>query len=123
VTYSACTIIGGLNRIIVTKRDAPRNLCVVMALTQPWTNPFSITLPQQWGIESAYETPASADCRTSGPSGSVDANGGTGTIALPPTPTPTVDIDVTLTFPPGDAGARPSEQLMATGVVAPIGCQ
>ena len=122
VSYAGCTFIGGIDRIVVAKRDAQRNLCVVFVLGAPG-NPFNLTLPQNWGMESAFAMPATSDCRFRfPPSGSVEANGGTGTVALPPTPTPTVDIDVTLTFPPGDAGAGASERLMATGVVAPLGC-
>ena len=107
----------------MAKRDAQQNLCVVFVLAQQAPNPFNLTLPQNWGMEYAFAMPAMSDCRLRfPPSGSPEAAAGSGTVALPPTPTPTVDIDVTLTFPPTDAGFSGSDRLMATGVVAPLGC-
>ena len=112
-----------MNRVVVAKRDPQQNLCVVLVLGQGAPNPFNLTLPQGWGMEYAFAMPAMSDCRLRfPPSSSPEAAVGSGTVALPPTPTPTVDIDVTLTFPPTDADFSGSERLMATGVVAPLGC-
>jgi hypothetical protein len=123
VSYSGCTFTGGINRIVVAKRDAQQNLCVVFVLAQQAPNPFNLTLPPNWGMEYAFAMPAMSDCRLRfPPSGSPEAAAGSGTVALPPTPTPTVDIDVTLTFPPTDAGFSGSARLMVTGVVAPLAC-
>jgi hypothetical protein len=122
VSYSACTVIGGINRTVVAKRDAQRNLCVVFVLGAPG-NPFNLTLPANTGMESAFAMPAIPDCRIRfPPTGAVEASGGTGSMALPPTPQPTVQIDMTLTFPANDAGAAASERLMASGFIAPAGC-
>jgi hypothetical protein len=123
VSYSACTFIGGINRTVIAKRDTQRNLCVVLVLDAPGTNPFNLNLPQTWGMEFAFEMPALADCRLRvPPPAAVAASGGTGFVALPATPQATVDIDVTLTFPPADAGVGTSERLMTTGLLAPPSC-
>ena len=123
VSYSGCTFVGGVNRIVVAKRDTQQNLCVVFVLAQQAPNRFNLTLPQDWGMEFAFAMPAMSECRRlSPPSGSSEAAVGSGTVALPPTPTPTVNIDVTLTFPPTDADFSGSARLMAASVVAPLGC-
>jgi hypothetical protein len=118
ISYSGCMFVGGINRFVIAKRDTPRNLCVVLVLDSPGSNPFNLTLPANWGMEFAFAMPAQPNCLLRfPPSGSVAASGGMGTVALPPTPQPTANFDVTLTFPPADAGAGASERLMATGVL------
>ena len=85
VSYSACIFIGGIDWVVVAKRDPPRNLCVVLVLGAPGSNPFDLTLPQNWGMEFAFAMPAQADCRVRfPPSGSVEASGGMGSVELPP---------------------------------------
>ena len=91
MSYSGCTFVGGVNRIVLAKRDAQQNLCVVFVLAQQAPNPFNLTLPKDWGMEYAFAMPAMSDCRLRfPPSGSSEAAVGSGTVALPPTPTPTV---------------------------------
>jgi hypothetical protein len=123
VSYSGCSFGGGIVRLVVAKRDTQKNLCVVLVLDQPGTNPFNLTLPQSWGMEFAFAMPATAaSCLARfPPAGSVAAIGGTGTVGIPPTPTPVAMVDVTLTFP-ADAGVGPTERLLADSVTAPLGC-
>jgi hypothetical protein len=122
VSYSGCSFVGGIDRLVVAKRDAQRNLCVVLVLDEPGTNPFTVTLPSPWGVEFAFAMPATASCLMRfPPTGSVAAVGVAGTVSLTTTPSPVTTVDVTLTFPT-DAGVGPSERLTADSVAAALGC-
>jgi hypothetical protein len=124
VTYTGCTFVGGINRVVIAKRDAARDLCVVLVLGSPATNPFNLTLPPNTGTEYAYAMRAQADCRQRfPPAGMVPAIGGMGSVVSLPTPQPTYSIDVTLMFSPDPTiGVAATERLAATNVLASLGC-
>jgi hypothetical protein len=125
ISYAGCMFIGGVNRLVIAKRDTARDLCVVLVLASPVTNnPFNLTLPPSMGMEYAYAMPAQADCRQRNlPPGAASAIGGTGSVVSLPTPQPTYNVDVTFTFQPDSSiGVGASERLMATSVLASVGC-
>ena len=80
ISYLGCRFIGGLNRIVVAKRDTSRNLCVNVVLVAPATAPAGLTLPPNYGVErvtvgTASQCPTNAVIGT--PAGPV-----TGTVEL-----------------------------------------
>jgi hypothetical protein len=118
VTYSACQFGSGIARFVIAKRDAARDRCVVLVLTQPGSsNRLGLVLPMSLGVESAfYFTPENGECLVRGPaSGSEAAESGSGTVTRE-----TVFIfavDVTLFFTGGVA-----EDLEATGLDVSSSC-
>ena len=50
-SYSGCSFVGGLDRIVVGKRDAGRNLCVVIVFVNG-TNTSQIVLPPIWRVST-----------------------------------------------------------------------
>ena len=115
ISYVGCRFIGGIDRVVVAKRDTSRNLCVnvVFGLGQASTE---LTLPLGFFLESASTGPASP-C----PTRSVLA-----TVGGPVTGTATwtssggvpsmADVDLVVTLPGND------EALIARGVNAMPGC-
>jgi hypothetical protein len=124
ITYAGCSFVGGVNRVVIAKRDTARDLCVVLVLDSPGSNPFNLTLPQNTGMEFAYAMPAQADCRQRiPPTGAASAVAGTGSVVSFPTPQPTYSVDVTFTFQPNASiGVGASERLMVNNVLAGLGC-
>ena len=118
VTYVGCRFIGGINRVVVAKRDTARNLCFNLALTESTAQPPpGLTLPALYVIESATVGPASV-CPTRTPQ-PTPAGPITGSVSLVPNGGDAwgaADVDVMMTFGSNDAGAPPGEQLSAHGV-------
>lgn len=124
VTYLGCSFIGGVNRVVIAKRDTARDLCVKLVLNSPGTNPLGLTLPPNLGTEYAYASAGVGDClQRRPPSGAASAVAGTGSVVASATSQPTYTVDVTLTFAPDAiAGLGTSERLMASNVVASAEC-
>jgi len=103
VSYHGCRFIGGIDRIVVAKRDVSRNMCVNVVLGSPQTASPGLMLPPSYGLESASVGPASA-CPTRTPQPIV---GGpvTGKVEEVTTTTTTpqlVNVDVIVTLPGAD---------------------
>ena len=63
--YAATALVGGLDRIVITKFDPESNNCHVLRLVHPAVqSPLSITAPADWSAESAYQASA-ASCSSS----------------------------------------------------------
>jgi hypothetical protein len=102
ISYVGCRYIGGIDHLVVAKRDASRNLCVNVVFGSGQA-PAGLTLPIGFGLESASAGPASA-CPTLG----VLATGGgpvTGTVVSTSNPQvvpSTLDVDILVTLPGND---------------------
>ena len=81
ISYVGCRFIGGIDRIVVAKRDTSRNLCVNVVLRRGRrTAPAGLTLPPQLRLERVTVGPAS-QCPTNAVIGTV-AGPVTGTVEL-----------------------------------------
>jgi len=125
VSYLGCTFVGGIDRVVVAKRDTGRNVCVnvVMSSTSAQV-PAGLTLPANLGFERATVSAASA-CPARALF-AAQASGVTGTITQlagsPGMPT-SMSVAVQVTFPANDAGAASSEALNAQTVDVQPACQ
>jgi hypothetical protein len=103
--YAAFFLFGGLDRIMIRKRDVQNDLCTVVLFVLPMDlDPmgFTIELPGMWGVQSATIAEGAAQCLDDMmfPMDPVFATGGFGAATWAPEdgcPT-TVDIDVELSF-------------------------
>jgi hypothetical protein len=127
VTYLGCTFIGGIDRIVIAKRDVDRDLCFNVVLSSSGTATPGLSTPPGFGLEYASVGPAfpcpirasSTMVRASQVVGSIDQTSGGGVAGSPSR----VSIDVTLSFAPNDAGAPASETLIAQNVDVQPSCQ
>jgi hypothetical protein len=122
-TYLGCRFIGGVNRLVVSKRDSARNLCLNVVLDGPGTPPAGLMTPPNYGLERATAGSA-AQCPARGVLGLVASQvTGSVTIAAGGTGSPTaVNADLTLTFPPNDAGVPTTELIRANDIDVTPGC-
>jgi hypothetical protein len=119
VSYLGCFFGGGIDRIVVAKRDLARDLCFNVVLDSPGQPPpAGLTLPPGFGLERAGSGPAIL-CPSRGAvavaaasvNGAISVAGGDGSVI------PTyVNVAVTLTFAANDAGAPATESLSAQAV-------
>jgi hypothetical protein len=111
---------------VVAKRDAGRNLCVVIVFANG-TNTSQVVLPQSYRIEFAFAFSSGAACtERAPPANSIPATGETGTATWTPGvswPYGTANVDVALAFPPGSAGLMTSETIQAAAVDVSALCQ
>ena len=117
-TYVGCTYIGGVDHIVVAKRDAAANVCFSVALVSPGTAPMGLSLPSSYGLDQAWAGPLTP-CPSrvpSGPraqvSGYVAASGGPSGSGRPNS----VDVDVTLTWSGSDGGSAAPEVIRVTNL-------
>jgi hypothetical protein len=114
VSYVGCRFVGGVNRIVVGKRDASRSVCFNVVLGNGPLPP-NLTLPPGFGLESASAM-AFAGCPTRSASGT-PASQVTGSVqavaggSLPSA----VDVDLMLSFAPG-SGLPQGEPFQAENV-------
>jgi|GEM_PF-3308049 len=127
-TYAGCTSHGGTELWVIASLDPARDLCVVLTLANPVSNPYpELTLPADIGVLYAFAQtkPVGAkNCLALYPrADSVAATGATGTVTFLPTPQLTANVNVTLAFPPS-AGVpvEPTEWLYATSLLLPPNC-
>ena len=100
--YLGCTFIGGVDRIVVSKRDVANNRCLSLVLWDGPTQSSGLEAPERWSVETvaigpAEECPSRNGTRVqSTVSGSLtflDLNGGGGPIH--------VAVDATINFAAG----------------------
>ena len=100
---TAAAIIGGLDRIVVAKRDTSRNLCVNVVLVAPQAPPAGLTLPANYGLQSASVGPASAcPTLTVQPTQGGPVTGKVEDLTTTPTIPATVNVDLIVTLPGAD---------------------
>ena len=128
VSYSGCSFVGGVDRVVVGKHDAARDLCVVVVFSNG-TNTSQVALPTGWQVEFAFAVSPAGTCTSRFPGvNGVRSTGQSGaaswTSATPSWPYGTATVDVTLTFPSGaPAPVMTSELLQATNVDVRNNCQ
>ena len=126
--FAAVGPIGALDRMFVGKRDLQRDLCFRLNLARPLdSDPYEVSLPYQWGIESAIANQGADECF--GPPWSestAQATGATGTISFVEEPEGwmpcTMDIDATLEFDGSQPWTPAIEPMAAKGIVVEGAC-
>ncbi len=128
VSYLGCTYGGGIDRVVVSKRDTAANQCLSVALASPVGSAQptpGLDLPAGWRLEGATVGPA-ATCPTRW--GTPLAGEITGTISwaelLPgSTSYPArANADVTVTTPASDGGAAVSERIEGRAINVTPAC-
>ena len=117
--------IKGIVRVVIAKRDTQRNLCLLLVLDQPGSNPWALSLPQSWGVETAAQWTDTSSCLSRlPPTGSILANGGTGMASFTQGAGQSmIDVSILLTFPAADGGAPTSQQLSVQALDVHSACQ
>jgi hypothetical protein len=117
VSYVGCTFIGGINRVVVSKRDTAGNQCLSFALAErasPGQPTPGLSLPAGWYLERVTVGPASS-CPTRNGTPVAGEVTGTVTWAVPRPGSSNyparANINVTLTLPANDAGASSVERI------------
>ena len=115
-SYVGCRFVGGLDRVVVAKRDTSRNLCVNVVFVAPRTPSAGLTLPSNYGLESVGVVLPS-ECPTRNvPSAAADSVMGTAAWTNSASPS-TADVDLVVTLPGND------EALIARNVDISPACQ
>jgi hypothetical protein len=133
VEYAAFAVVGALDRIVVRKADYDQDLCGHLVVAWPWEPPGlfpDVTMPAQWGVESAAVFEGTTDCLVGEhipPGGSEDADTATGYVDFefitPGTYPCSLDLDVSMTFAPvAPEPWIPNELTMAALDLAVEGC-
>lgn len=124
VLYRAVTIVGGINRLVITKWDVRRRLCFRLQLASAW-NPSALPLelPGRWGVERAGVTTDAATCDVPypPPRPATNASGGSGYVRWMGLRPCVIDLDVELVFDPAAPGVPARERLTSSGLTPP-GC-
>jgi len=84
--YSACWIIGGLDRLFIFKRDDSKQTCTRLRLLSPSSiSSLPVSAPDGWALEEGAISNQPDDCSKTGTlsSGSASASTGTGAISWP----------------------------------------
>jgi hypothetical protein len=122
VQYAVNYLVGGIDRVTLTKRDDARNVCFQVTLASP--NPTdpgapggSVQLPPNWTVESAIMAPDANACggmTRRRPSGAIAATEVTGSVRWGNSPTEGTAVDLRLSF--SAQGGKPAftEQLSFT---------
>jgi hypothetical protein len=115
-TYMAYALIGGLDRVRITK--VAGSTCFEIQLVSPGSNGRGLTLPTNWGLDfaRAMQPIGACDPRYTGPvQNMLDTSSQTGTIAWTGTSPPQIvdSVQATLNFT-GNAWFVPPNQMFAT---------
>lgn len=122
VQYDMRYVPGGMDRVILTKRDDARNLCVQVTLLSP--TPLSlgapagkVQLPPDWTLERAIAVRDAGACggvTRRRPAGAIEATDVTGSVRWGSSPDEGTAVDLRLSFPA--QGGKPgfTEQLSFT---------
>lgn len=106
--YDVKYVPGGIDRVILSKRDDARNLCVQVTLTSPSAlappPPGKVKLPANWELGGATAVRDASACRGTmrprpRPAGGVEATEVSGSVRWGASPTEATDVDLRLTFP------------------------
>jgi hypothetical protein len=106
VQYAAFFFAGGLDHVMIHKADFANDRCTTLHIARPTMGDpiFAITIPDEWGPQSATVTMGTAGCLEGMPvDPGVAATTGVGAILWPPDPMQLcpqqIDLDLTLEFP------------------------
>lgn len=119
-TYTAYKLIGGLDRVVIFKADAVRNVCFELRLIAPGSTSGGLTLPSMWSFDSAKVTHDATACAKQymGAAQTWPVASQSGTVAWTGYLPNTLDVSVTLVFSGQPGWAPSSELLSATNVTA-----
>lgn len=103
IEYAARYFPGGLDRLVVRKADYGPGLCTSIIFVWPGMVPRGVTLPDEWGVQSAQignNIDTCLDLDMPLLPNAVTADSLTGSAGWPAPGCPaTLDVDLTLTFP------------------------
>jgi hypothetical protein len=114
VHYDVVFLPGGIDRVILTKRDDARNLCIQVTLDSPPLNEqqptaTALNLPPNWAFERAIAARDAKACRGAlqrWPASAIDATEVAGSVRWGNSPTAGTAVDLRLLFPA--RGAEPA---------------
>jgi hypothetical protein len=116
--YGVHYLPGDIERVIFTKRDEARSLCVQVTLTSPGdlepAPSGELQLPAGWSLQRAIAVPDAAACRATTrrrPADAIDATEVAGVIRWGNSPTDGTEVDFRLSFPALGASPAFSERL------------
>ena len=119
VEYAVEHVPGGIDRVILSKRDAARNICVQVTLASPGiaeleTAAGKVDLPPDWTVERAFLVRDAAVCGAAlrrWPEGAVEAAAISGSVRWGSAPTEKTTVDLLLSFPARGSQASSTERL------------
>jgi len=114
VEYAVEHVPGGIDRVILSKRDAARNICIQLTLASPGIAELEaatgkVDLPPDWTVERAFLVHDAAACGARlrrWPEGALDATSISGSVRWGSAPTEKTTVDLLLSFPAH--GSQPS---------------
>jgi hypothetical protein len=120
--YGVEYIPGGIDRVILTKRDDARNLCIQVTLASPGIADVEapagkVDLPPTWTVERAIIVRDATACGAPlrrWPDGAVNATEITGSVRWGSSPTEKTAVDLRLSFPARGAEPAFAERLAFT---------
>jgi hypothetical protein len=106
VQYGVEFVPGGIDRVVLTKRDPARNLCVQVTLASPGMldveiPPGSVELPPNWSLERAFLVRDAKACDSKlrrWPEGAIHVAEMSGSIRWGKSPTEKTVVDLRLSF-------------------------
>ena len=120
--YVGCTFIGGIDRLVIAKSDAVRDLCFTLVLASPGQMKPGLAVPPNFGFERASGGAGTASCGARFGTGAF-TDQVTGTVErLDGGPT-RLNVDVTMAFAANDAGAPATERLIVQNLDVSSICQ
>ncbi len=114
VRYSVEFVPGGIDRVVLTKRDTARNLCIQVTLASPGmldieVPPGSVELPPNWSLERAFLVRDAKACDSElrrWPEGAIHVAEISGSVRWGKSPTEKTVVDLRLSFAP--TGSEPA---------------
>lgn len=119
IEYGVEHVPGGIDRVILTKRDNHRNVCVQVTLASPGVAllelPGELHLPSDWTLESAIFVQDATACGSPlrrWPTGAINATGISGSVQWGSSPSEKTVVDLSLVFPGRGSKPRATEKLV-----------
>ena len=117
VGYRARAVLGGIDRILVTKADSTRDVCVVIKLVNvDVLGVLQMSTPANWGGEAAQHAKGAARCDEPRTVAGVDAASGSGSITWTPSGNGTIPTTLSIAANLEFSGGVDAEELNATDV-------
>ena len=122
VQYDVRYVPGGIDRVILTKRDDSRNLCIQVTLVSPTpldrgATARELQLPPDWSLDRAIAVRDAGACRGTmrrSAAGAIAASEVTGSVRWRSSPTDGTAVDLRLSFPAQSAEPAFSERISFT---------
>ncbi|HYR55943.1 MAG TPA: hypothetical protein VEM39_07485 [Myxococcaceae bacterium] len=117
--YGVEFVPGGIDRVILSKRDDAKNVCVQVTLASPGMADVKapagkVELPPNWSLERAIMVRDASACGGTlrrWPEGAIDATEVTGSVRWGSSPTEKTAFDLRLVFPAHGAAPAVTERL------------